>query len=55
MIKSTILKVFYNKKGEESGSEGIITTLIVILLAVVAFGLLVYWVWRIGHVSLPKK
>ena len=53
MVKD-ILKLFYNKQGEED-SGGFITTLIVIILAVITIGLFVYWIWRFGNGALPKK
>ena len=55
MVKLNILRFFKDKKGEESGSEGFITTLIVIILAIAAVGLLVFWIWRFGNGVLPKK
>ena len=55
MDKLNIFRFFNDKKGEESGGEGFITTLIVIILAVITFGLLIYWIWRFGNGALPKK
>lgn len=54
MLKKAANAIFRNKKGEES-EGGLITTLIVIILALLAVGFLFYMIWRLGYGSLPQK
>lgn len=53
MVKLNALSFFICKK--KAGDTPLITILIGILLALLVGGLLFYFIWRLGNVSLPKK
>ena len=43
-----------SKKGQESGGTSTITRIITILLALIIFGLLIYWLVGLKNAVLPK-
>lgn len=53
-MRNFVEDIANNKKGQEAGSTGSITRIIMILLALIVFGLLIYWLGRLGNASLPK-
>ena len=56
MASRGINAFFYNKKGQEADDSRITSTIIIIILALIVFGFLIYWiVGRLGNVSLPQK
>ena len=53
-MKNFVEGITNSKKGQEAGDTSTITRIIMILLALIVFGLLIYWLGGLRNAVLPK-